>query len=217
MKRTILATIIIFACLIADAQGNRQLDSLRYILPEFTRGTVIFADKTVKSGVLNISPIDQAVYCLSEKNDTLYIATYPDIISVSAAGRFFFGWKNSFVEVLANGPDNGVGIIRTTMKVNNVKAGAYGMASSTSSTKSYSVDAASGALNNVIIDDPRNYTYIKTVCLIQNGKGLPVNRKSFQKLFPAQKDFIESVWSEREVSSSDIGSVLAFYNELRRK
>lgn len=214
MKR-ICTAIFLLACISVQAQGQKQLDSLRYILPEFTRGTVIFADKTVKSGILNISPMDQAVYCLSEKNDTLYIATYPDIISVSAAGRFFIGWKNSFVEVLTNGPDNGIGLIRTTMKVNNVKAGAYGMASSTSSTRSYSVDAASGALNNVIIDDPRNYTYIKTVCLIQNGKGLPVSKKSFQKLFPAQKDFIESVWSERNVSASDIDSVLAFYNELR--
>lgn len=216
MKR-ICTAIFLLACISVQAQGQKQLDSLRYILPEFTRGTVIFADKTIKSGILNISPMDQAVYCLSEKNDTLYIATFPDIISVSAAGRFFIGWKNSFVEVLTNGPDNGIGLIRTTMKVNNVKAGAYGMASSTSSTRSYSVDAASGALNNVIIDDPRNYTYIKTVCLIQNGKGLPINKKSFQKLFPAQKDFIESVWSERNVSASDIDSVLAFYNELRQK
>lgn len=217
MKKILAVTLTTLACLSVNAQGGGQLDSLKYILPEFTRGTVIFADKTVKSGILNISPMDQAVYCLSEKNDTLYIATYPDIVSVSAAGRFFIGWKSSFVEIIASGADSGIGIIRTTMRVNNVKAGAYGMASSTSATKSYSVDASSGTMHNIIIDDPRNYTYIKTVCLILNGKGLPVNRKSFQKLFPAQKDFIESVWPERGINASDIDAVIAFYDELRQK
>ena len=49
---------------------------------------------------------------------------------------------------------------------------------------------------------------------MQDGKFLPVNRKSFEKMFPAQKDYIKSVWSERDINVTDFASVLAFYNEL---
>lgn len=217
MKKNIQVIAFLLVSLCASAQGHKQLDSLRYILPEFCRGTVVFDGKQVRSGLLNISPIDQSVYCISNEKDTLYTGCYPDIVSVSVAGRYFMGWRSSFVEILASGSGTGVGVVRSTMKVNNVKPGAYGMSSSTSSVKSYSVDATSGSLHSTIIEDPRNYVYIKTAYLLNNGKFLPATKKSFEKMFPAHKEFIESVWSERDIKATDIDGVIAFYNELRGK
>lgn len=209
--------LFLLAAFSATAQGKGQLDSLKYILPEFQDGTVIFSDKTMKRGTLNISPLDQSVYCITGDRDTLYVGTYPDIISVSVPGRSFVGWNDSFVEIICSNSDTGIGIIRSTMRVNNVKKGAYGMNSSTSSTKSYSVDAASGTLGRIIIEDPRNYSHVRKACLLNNGRILSVAKKSFQKMFPAQKDYIETVWKDLDINPTDVESVIAFYNELLHK
>lgn len=214
MRKIIFAILLLLVSICAGAQGRKQLDSMKYILPEFSQGTVIYADKHFNQGVVNISPLDQGVYCISPAKDTLFVEDNASIIRVSVSGRTFSLWKNAFVEVMTKDPDTGVGIIRTTVKVNNVKTGAFGMANATASIKSYSVDASSGTFKDMIIDDPRNFVYTKNACLISNGKFLPVSKKSFQKMFPDKKDFIESVWPERDIVSTDFDAVLAFYEEL---
>lgn len=217
MKRLFISTLFVLAGLTAEAQENIPLDSLRFVLPEFCQGTVRFADNQLRGGMLNISPIDQAVYSLSDGKDTLYVAEHPEITSVSVAGKFFVGWSGRLVEVIASDDDKGVGILRTTTKINNVKTGAYGGVSSTSSSRSYSIDAISGSYSSLIIDDPRNYVYSKTTYLLNKGKFIPVSKKSFEKLFPGQKDYIESIWPSLDVQDSNPDSVLKFYKELLAK
>ena len=217
MRKLLFAAMLLLACVNAGAQAHKSLDSLKYILPEFTQGTVIFADRHFDHGMVNISPLDQGVYCLSPTKDTLFVDDNASIISVSVSGRSFKLWKDSFVEVMTKDPDTGVGLIRSTVKVNNVKKGAFGTSSATASIKQYSVDATSGNLRDLIIDDPRNFVYRKTACLIKNGNFLPVSKKSFQKMFPEKKDYIESVWAELNLSSADFDAVLSFYNELRQE
>lgn len=217
MRRVIITIVLLFSCFLAGAQGRSQLDSLRYILPEFCQGTVIFGDKSVSRGVLNISPLDQTVYCISAGGDTLSVAGSSDIISVNASGRSFVRWQESFVEIAVVDGNTGVGIIRTTSKVNNAKPGAYGMASGASSTRTYSVNPSTGTFRDSIMDDPRNYVYRQFPCLCKDGRCLPVSRKSFERLFPELKAYIESVWSDRNIDITDTGSVIGFYRELLQK
>lgn len=214
MRNIHFAAVALFACICVNAQGQKQLDSLRYIFSEFRQGTVIFADKQINHGVLNISPLDQAVYCLSPESDTLYVQGPADIISVSVSGRSFIRWNGSFVEIVTKESDTGVGIIRSTSKVSNVKTGAYGMSSATSSMRSYSVDATTGTLSSLIIDDPRNYVYRKSTCLVHKGKCIPLSKKSFEKMFPGKKEYIESVWPDLNLMSAEPDAVLAFYYDL---
>lgn len=216
MKKLPIAIIFLLSCASAGAQQHKSLDSLKYILPEFSHGTVIFSDRHIDHGMLNISPLDQGVYCISPANDTLFVDENANITSVSVSGRSFLRWKDSFVEVMTKDADTGVGLIRSNTKVNNVKTGAYGMAYSASSITSYSVDAASGDLLDLIIDDPRNFVYRKMACLIKDGKVLPVSKKSFEKIFPEKKDYIENTWTKLNLNSSDFDAVLSFYNELRQ-
>lgn len=217
MRRILIAIFLLFAGICAGAQGSRQLDSLRYILPEFCQGTVIFGDKSVSRGVLNISPLDHTVYCISAEGDTLSVAGNSDIISVSASGRSFVRWQESFVEIVITDGNTGVGIVRSTSKVNNAKPGAFGMASGASSTRTYSVDPSSGTFRDFIMDDPRNYVYRQFPCLCKDGRCLPVSKKSFERLFPEQKACIGSVWSDRNIDIADTDSVIDFYKELLQR
>lgn len=214
LRRIGFVILLLTVCVCAGAQGKKQLDSLKYIQPQFSEGTVIFADKHMSRGTLNISPFDQIVYCVISGKDTLSVAGNPDIISVSVDGRSFVRWRDSFVEIVASDGSVGVGIIRSTDKVNNVKTGAYGMATSSSSVRTYSVDANTGNFHDLIIDDPRNYVYSQSPCLFSGGKYFTVSRKAFEKLFPEQKAFIESVWAERDIDIADVDSVIDFYREL---
>lgn len=217
MKKFSIAVLFLLASVCAGAQVQKQLDSMKYILPQFSQGVVVMSDRQIDRGILNISPVDQAVYCLSPQNDTLYVTSNPDIISVSVAGRTFVKWKNSFVEIIARNSDTGIGIMRSVVKVSNVEKGAYGMTSATSSIKSYSVNATSRTLTSLIIDDPRNYVYTRSACLTSNGKYFVISKKSFEKVFPDKKDYIESVWPELNLNANDIDGVVAFYNNLIQK
>ena len=144
MKRIALAAALLGAGVCAYAQGHRQLDSLAYILPQFAQGTVLFSDGQISHGIVNISPLDQAVYCITEAKDTVTVLNYTSIMSVSAGGRSFFRWKDQFVENIVTDGSTGVGLVRTTSMVNNVKTGAYGMSSSTASIDSYKYDQKTG-------------------------------------------------------------------------
>lgn len=218
MRKFYIVTLLLLVCVCAGAQVQKQLDSMRFILPQFSQGVVLSSDKQISSGLLNICPLDQGVYIISPKKDTLYASNNSEIISVSVAGRSFIKWNNSFVELITSNSDPGIGIIRSVVKVSNVKSGAFGTTSSTSAISNYAPTGSSGMLTElVIIDDPRNYLYKRSVCIINNGKCLAISKKSFQKVFPDKKDYIASVWAERNLSSTDIDAVIAFYNDLLGK
>lgn len=217
MRKVSIALVFLAFCLCVSAQTRKPLDSLEFILPQFGQGSVMFADKHFSRGLVNISPVDQMVYCISSEGDTLTVVDNASILSVSAAGRSFVRWKDSFVEAVVTNGDTGVGIIRSTTIVDNVKTGAYGMANSTSSIKTYSVDVTTGVMKRHVLKDRRNYSYKQTACLYRDGKYYSVSKKSFEKLFPGQKAYIESVWNDLKLNAADIDEVIDFYNELLKK
>lgn len=218
MKRIIIVAVALLLGLCAVAQsgkqGGKQLDSLRYILPDFSEGTVVYADKQISRGKVNISPLDQAVYCITAPGDTVTASNYQNITGVSVDGRSFSRWKEYLVENIIIDGKVGIGIVRTTVKVNNVKTGAYGMADNISSIRSYSVDNQTGSFKMLIIDDPKNYAYRVMTCLYKDGNYFNATKKMFQKLFPEQKEFIESVWNERKLGTTGYQELIDFFKEL---
>lgn len=218
MKNSILAILFLSLgiCAQAQAQNHKQLDSLAYILPEFSQGLVRFSDGSFSRGPLNISPLNQAVYCITPDRDTLVVDNTDAIVSVSVNGRVFTRWQDSFIETVKVNGDTGVGVSRSTAMVNNVKKGAYGVTDATSSIGSYSYNNESLSIDFKILDDPRNYVYRVWPYLLKNGKFLAVSKKAFQKLFPDKKAYIESVWTERNITLSNLDEVIAFYDELTR-
>lgn len=214
MRNLCIALTLLFVSICASAQSHKQLDSLSFILPEFGQGSVVYADKHFSRGEINISPLDQMVYCITAERDTLTATDNASIISVTVDGRSFLRWKDSFVENIVTNGDTGIGIIRSTTKVNNVKTGAYGMVDNSSAIDSYTYDSMTGSFKENIIDNPQNYMYKRSPCLYKDGKYYTVSKKSFERLFPDKKAYIESVWADRKVSASDVDSVIAFYNEL---
>ena len=218
MKKILsILALLLSLSLCSRAQTHRQLDSLSYILPHFAQGSVVYADKQFSRGLLNISPIDQTVYCITADGDTLTVMNNEHIVSVSAGGRSFVRWKDAFVERILTDGDTGIGIIRSVTKVNNVKTGAYGMVDNSSSITTYARDEHSGAFTTHIIDDPKNYVYRLSPCLYKDGKYFYVNKKSFEKLFPEKKDLISSLWQEMKINVGDVGEVTAFYNEIKQQ
>lgn len=219
MKKVLSAIILLCACILASAQNKKQLDSLAYILPEFDQGIVVYSDGNFNRGILNISPLDQVVCCISPENDTLFIADNYSIMKVHIGNRSFERWRDAFVETIISDEETGtgIGVTRATARINNVKTGAYGMVDHSSSIESYSYDNFSGNFSVNIIDDPLNFRYKEEPCLVKDGKYSAVTKKNFQKLFPSKKAYIESVWNTRKLIVSDTKDVVAFYKELLEK
>jgi len=201
--------LLLFVCCWTQAQGQ-QLDSMSFILSEFGRGTVVYADKHFGQGMLNISPMDQLVYCISA-NDTLVVDGNDRIVNVIISGRSFVKWKDTYVEtVYTNNEGVGVAISRCVSRVSNVKTGAYGTTSSTSSQRSYSYGNSIGVLRPYIVDDPRNFIYKQNCCLVKDGNIYPVSKKSFEKLFPGKKELVDSLWQSKNIDVTDSGSIIDF-------
>ena len=215
MRKAFLWSVLSTTCLSAAAQ--EPLDSLRYILPEFKAGIVVYTDNHYGRGMVNISPLDQQVYCISDRGDTLVVEDNSSISKASMGGRTFFKWNNSFVEIVHSHGELGIGVIRSTAKVDNAKIGAFGTVDRLSSIETYSHNESSGTFRTSIIDNPLNYVYVLTPCLCKGGRYYDVTRKSFQKLFPSKKDYIESVWRERKMDVKNMDEVKAFFDELSRE
>ena len=183
MRKLVLSIAAFFCGLSAFA----QLDSLSYMLPNFAQGVVVFSGNQFNRGLVNISPMDQQVYCIGSARDTLIVAGNENIVSVSAGGRTFVKWRNYFVETVVSSGDTGVGIFRVTSRVNNVKTGIYGTTDKLSSMDTYSHTRSSGTFRTNIIDDPRNYVYTETPCLCKDGKYYDVSKKELRTSVPLQE------------------------------
>ena len=207
------AVSLCLALSLASAAQSR-LDSLQYILPAFSAGAVRYSDGSFSRGLVNISPMDQTVYCLSAAGDTLVAENNSGIMAVSMGGRNFTKWNDSFVELVVSSGEIGVGVVRATSRVNNAKTSAFGTVDRLSSIDTYSHRQNTGSLRTNIIDNPLNYVYVTTPCLCKGGRYFNVTKKAFEKLFPDKKDYIESVWAERRQSVCSLEGAVAFFREL---
>ena len=65
-----------------NAQSQRMLDSVKYILPEFTAGMVIFKNGEQSNGAININTIDQKIHFIDPKGEILVITNNDDVSRV---------------------------------------------------------------------------------------------------------------------------------------
>lgn len=188
---------------------------LKYAMPQFSQGLIDLDDGSRQSGVFNICIIDQGVYMISGK-DTVITAANDHVIKLSAAGHLFLKYQDKYIEAVDMVDDVMLCLMRTTTIVDNVKSGAYGSVSATSSTRTYSINETSTMmLNDVVLDNPANYRHDEIYVLAVGNKRYPFNQKSLLKCFPAKKDIINQYFSVSSVNPADKEAVLSIFSSLK--
>ncbi len=192
MKRTLLLLFLLFAGLSAigqEAKGDIPADVF-YLLPEFRQGMVYFSDQGPAQGNVNICAVDQTLRFMDKDQelasgaDNINRVVVDDIVFVRIDGAFYRLYPISDDLVLAFRRD--VEILR------DVKTGAYGTQSRTSSIQEVSSFQTDGMMYT--LKSSKNYPYdVSESCsLYQAGGVTPISKRSLRKRFPARKDDLDT-------------------------
>ena len=191
MKR-ILLLLLLFAGLSAfgqEAKGDIPADVF-YLLPEFRQGMVYFSDQRPAQGTLNICAVDQTLRFmdkdqeLSSGADNINRVVVDDLVFVRIDGAFYRLYPISDDLTLAFRRD--VEILR------DVKQGAYGTQSRTSSIREVGSLQADGMMYTLQSSKIYPYNVTESCFLYQAGSVTPINKRSLRKRFPARKGELDT-------------------------
>ena len=212
MKR-ILLLLSLFAGLSAfgqEARGDMPADVF-YLLPEFRHGMVYFSGQGPGQGELNICAVDQTLRFmdkgeeLSSSADNILRVVIDTVVFVHVDGAFYRLYPVSDEVTLAYRRD--VEILR------DVKTGAYGIQSRTSSIREVGSLQSDGMMYT--LQSSKSYPYnVKESCyLYVAGNVTPVNKRTIRKLFPARKDALDA-WLKNHALPKNLDDTRAFLARL---
>ncbi|MBQ6176856.1 MAG: hypothetical protein IJK29_06635 [Bacteroidales bacterium] len=212
MKR-ILLLLSLFAGLSAfgqEARGDMPADVF-YLLPEFRQGMVYFSGQGPGQGELNICAVDQTLRFmdkgeeLSSSADNILRVVIDTVVFVHVDGAFYRLYPVSDEVTLAYRRD--VEILR------DVKTGAYGIQSRTSSIREVGTLQSDGMMYT--LQSSKSYPYnVKESCyLYVAGNVTPVNKRTIRKLFPARKDDLDA-WLKNHALPKTLDDTRAFLARL---
>ena len=213
MKRTLLLLILLFAGLSAfgqEAKGDIPADVF-YLLPEFRQGMVYFSDQGPAQGNLNICAVDQTLRFmdkdqeLSSKADNINRVVVDDIVFVRVDGAYYRLYPITDDLTLACRRD--VEILR------DVKTGAYGMQSRTSSIREVGSLQSDGMMYTLQSSKSYPYNVSESFFLFQAGDVTPINKRSLRKRFPARKDELDA-WLKSHPLPKTLDDTRAFLSRL---
>ena len=190
------------------------LDSVKFVVPEFQSGVVIFNDGNYARGPINISTIEQRIYFVSPEGEYQVLTNEDQVTRVTIKNRTFVKSKYGYVEILHNNDKASLGAVRRTSFFETEKKGAYGMASQTTSVTTIGSIQANGTMYTLGVDQTTPFKYKVIPYLYKDGKVLMSNKKSFQKCFPDKKAAIEEYLKDHPVDFESMDDVSALYYSL---
>ena len=182
-----------------------------YLLPEFRHGMVYFSGQGPGQGELNICAVDQTLRFmdkgeeLSSSADNILRVVIDTVVFVHVDGAFYRLYPVSDEVTLAYRRD--VEILR------DVKTGAYGIQSRTSSIREVGSLQSDGMMYT--LQSSKSYPYnVKESCyLYVAGNVTPVNKRTIRKLFPARKDDLDA-WLKNHALPKTLDDTRAFLARL---
>ena len=192
MKKIVLL-LALFAGLSAfgqEAKGNIPADVF-YMLPEFGQGMVYFSDQGPAQGQMNICAVDQTLRFLdndgkelSSNADNITRVVIGDVVFVRVDGAYYRLYPITDELTVAYRRD--VEIIR------DVKKGAYGTESRTSSIRNVGTFQADGMMYTLQQAADYPYHVTESCSLFQAGSIVPFNKRNLRKQFPERKDDLDA-------------------------
>ena len=198
-----------------NAESQKMLDSVKYILPEFTAGMVIFKNGEQSNGAINISSIDQKIHFIDPKGEVLVITNNDEVSRVFAKGRTFLNSRYGYVELYETVGDIFMGEARKVGFISEDKVGAFGSKSQTTSIQTInSVQTSGGYMVDFEKQKNSPYTYKKIPYVCRKGLFLTVSKKTLQKCFPEKKDIIEQYIQEKNPNLNHVEDVREMFKTI---
>ena len=213
MKKIVLLLALLLASGAAfgqEAQGNIPADVF-YLLPEFRQGMVYFSDQGPAQGDLNICAVDHTLRFmdkgqeLASDADNIYRVIVDDIVFVRVDGAFYRLYPIT--------DDLTIAFRRDVEILRDVKTGAYGMQSRTSSIREVGSLQSDGMMYTLQSSKSYPYNVSESFFLFQAGDVTPINKRSLRKRFPARKDELDA-WLKSHPLPKTLDDTRAFLTRL---
>lgn len=174
-----------------------------YDYAQFTQGTVFFKNDKTASAALNYNRYLDEMQFITPKGDTLTLSNENEIAFISISKDTFF-YDQGYIKLVNNIANVKVGVKRRLRVIGKQKLGAYGMASSTDATNSYSG----------ITDGRKNYDLKVMEQLIlerqvqyyfgyDNNHFVKPSKKSLINLSPKHEEDIKDYLKENHLVTDD--------------
>lgn len=218
MKKVILSLCAF--CLLAlsvraqSAQADFEAtlpDSVKYVMPAFGPGNILYKDGGFSRGSFNICTVDNTLRYIDTDKSEKVLADPSQVESVSISGVLFLHAQNMYLGVVGD-YDEVLLCVEKRMVFDDRKVGAYGTTSATSSIKTVGTATDNGAtfrFSNV------KYEIKETPYLYKKGRVYVPSKKTLTKLFPAKKADIEAYLEETRIEFSDYRQVEALLEKLK--
>lgn len=218
MKKVILSLCAF--CLLAlsvraqSAQADFEAtlpDSVKYVMPAFGPGNILYKDGGFSRGSFNICTVDNTLRYIDTDKSEKVLADPSQVESVSISGVLFLHTQNMYLGVVGD-YDDVLLCVDKRLVFDDRKVGAYGTSSATSSIRTVGASTESGStfrFSNV------KYEVRETPYLYKKGRVYVPSKKTLTKLFPAKKADIEAYVQENRVEFSDYHQVEALLEKLK--
>ena len=213
MKKIVLLLVLLLAgggVFGQEAQGDIPADVF-YLLPEFRQGMVYFSDLGPAQGELNICAVDQTLRFmdkgqeLSSAADNINRVVVDDIVFVRIDGVFYRLYPIT--------DDLTVAYRRNVEILRDVKTGAYGIQSRTSSIREVGSLQSDGMMYTLQSSKSYPYNVSESCYLFQAGTVTPINKRSLRKRFPARKDELDA-WLKSHALPKNLDDTRVFLSRL---
>ena len=204
----------------SDGDLSRSvIDSLKYVLPQFERGTIYFEDGQKSEGIFNINTIVPSMSFIQNNKDTLILRSEIEKI-VSAV---FFGervWRKigGYMEIVDSYSGVELGVERRLVFEPPKKEVGYGVISESAAVDNYKYYESSGLgfnLSSRYVNVP--YRYSISTFILQDGKRTVPNKKLMKKIFPGKDKAIDSYIKSNDINfrkAEDIKKLFAYCKSL---
>ncbi len=200
-----------------NAESQKMLDSVKYVLPEFAAGMVIFNNGEQSNGALNINTIDQKVHFVDPSGTILVLSNNEQVSRVFIKGRSFINSRYGYIEVYETAGDTFMGELRRVGFISEDKVGAFGSKSQTTSIQTInSVQTSGGYMVDFEKQKNSPYTYKKIPYLCRKGMFQTVTKKTLQKCFPDKKEAIEQYLAEKDPNLNNVDEVRELFKALAK-
>ena len=218
MKQVIL-TLCAF-CLMALSAGAQSAqaefeaslpDSVKYVMPAFGPGNILYKDGGYSRGSFNICTVDNTLRYIDTDQSEKVLADPSQVETVSISGVLFLHSQSMYLGVVGD-YDDVLLCVNKHLVFDDRKAGAYGTSSATSSIRTVGASTDNGStfrFSNV------KYEVKETPYLYKKGRVYVPSKKTLTKLFPAKKADIESFLQENLVDFSDYRQVEALMEKVK--
>jgi len=187
-------------------------DSIKYVLPEFGQGRLVYTDGGFSTGRFNISTIDQSLRYIDEKGEVMSVTDNGNIDRVTINGMLFIKHQSSYVGIVQQYDDIYLCASRKMEFKTNVNAG-YGKASGTT---------AISTVNKITTDVGQTFDYTQAddysiklqPFILRNNRLYAPSKSSILKSFPDKADQIKAYLGDHDVNFNDFDAVKQMLDSL---